>query len=84
MLEVLKTIAERFTLVRYSPEIIIADGSRAAVFSSVAFTQRATGRMLTFKMADFMRFEGGAVIDFRELLDSFDVTQQALGRWLRV
>ena len=58
VLEVLKTIAERFTLVRYSPEIIIADGSRAAVFSSVAFTQRATGRMLTFKMADFMRFDG--------------------------
>jgi ketosteroid isomerase-like protein len=80
----LESIASLYELKRYVPEIIVADGGSAAHLSSVAFLQRATGRMLTFKIVDFLRFEQGMLVDFREVIDSFDVTQQALGRWLRV
>jgi ketosteroid isomerase-like protein len=80
----LESIASLYELKRYVPEIILADGANAAHLSSVAFLQRTTGRVLTFKIVDFLRFEQGKVVEFRELLDSFDVTQQALGRWLRV
>jgi ketosteroid isomerase-like protein len=84
VLDALSDIAGQFELKRYVPEIVLADGARAAALSNVAFMQRSTGRILTFKIVDFMRFDDGRIIEFRELLDSFDVTQQALGRWLRV
>jgi ketosteroid isomerase-like protein len=80
----LESIASLYELKRFVPEIILADGARAAHLSNVAFLQRTTGRMLTFKLVDFLRFENRMLVEFRELIDSFDVTQQALGRWLRV
>lgn len=84
VMETLGAIASRYELKRYHPEVILADGNRAASMSNVAFVQRATGRVLSFRNAHFIRVEGERIIEFRELLDSFDVTQQALGRWLRV
>ena len=80
----LESIAALYELKRYVPEIVVVDGPQVAQLSNVAFLQRATGRVLTFKIVDFLRFEQGMLVEFRELLDSFDVTQQALGRWLRV
>lgn len=85
--EVIATVAEiarQYELKRYLPEVVIADGDRAATISNVAFVQRATGRTLTFRLADFLRFENALLIDFREFSDTFDVAQQALGRWLDV
>ena len=84
MLAALESIGTLYELKRYVPEIVVVDGGRAALLSNVAFLQRVTGRVLTFKIVDFLRFEQGMLVEFRELLDSFDVTQQALGRWLRV
>jgi ketosteroid isomerase-like protein len=84
VLEVMKEIASHYELKRYTPEIILADRDRAACLANVAFEQRAAGRTLTFKIADFLRFEDNRLIEFRELSDTFDVTQQALGRWLKL
>lgn len=84
VLAAMSEIAELYELKRHVPEIVVAEGDRAAVLASVAFVQRATGRTLTFKLANFLRFESGLLIEFRELSDTFDVTQQALGRWLKV
>jgi ketosteroid isomerase-like protein len=80
----LQSIAHLYELKRYVPEIVVVDGEQVAQLSNVAFLQRVTGRVLTFKIVDFLRFEQGLLVEFRELMDSFDVTQQALGRWLRV
>ena len=57
---------------------------RAAVMSNVAFVQRATNRMLSFRLVNLLRFRDGRVIEFREFSDTFDVVEQALGRWLVV
>jgi hypothetical protein len=82
VLAAMSEIATLYELKRHVPKR--ADGDRAAVLANVAFVQRATGRTLTFKLANFLRFESGLLIEFRELSDTFDATQQALGRWLRV
>jgi ketosteroid isomerase-like protein len=84
VLGVMAEIGKHYALKRHEPEVILADGDRAAALANVAFVQRATGRTLTFKLANFMRFEQGLLIEFRELSDTFDVTQQALGRWLKL
>jgi ketosteroid isomerase-like protein len=46
--------------------------------------QRATGRMLSFRIVNFLRLRDGKVVEFREFTDTLDLTQQALGRFLDV
>ena len=84
VLQVLGSIAEFFALESYTPEIIIVDGDCAAVMSDVSFTQRATNRTLRFRVANFLRFQDGKLIEFRKFTNSFDVVQQPLGRQLEL
>ena len=85
--EVLKTLAdigEGYAIERYEPDIVIVDKDRAAVMSNVAMRQRSTGRTLSFRLVNFLRFRDGKIIEFREFSDTFDVVEQAIGRWLEV
>jgi ketosteroid isomerase-like protein len=82
VLEALAALAADYAVERYQPEIIVVDGDRAAVMSNCAFVQRATGRTLSFRLANFLRFRAGRLVEFREFSDTFDVTEQALGRYL--
>ena len=84
VLDVLAAIGKDYGLERYVPEIIIVEGERAAVVSEAAFVQRATKRTLSVRLANFLRFSDGRLIEFREFTDTFDVVEQALGRWLDV
>jgi ketosteroid isomerase-like protein len=85
--EVLKTlsdIADGYELIRYEPEIVVVDHDRAAALSNVAMRQRATSRMMSFRLVNFLRFREHKLVEFREFSDTFDVVEQALGRWLVV
>lgn len=84
VLQALAKIAETYVLESYRPEIVVVEDVRAAVMSDVTFRQRATERTLRFRVANFLRFEQGRVIEFREFLDSFDAVEQALGRELEL
>ena len=84
VLEALGKIAEQYTLERYKREILLADGDRAAVMSDVSFKQRATGRLLRFRLANFLRVRDGKLVEFREFANTFDVVEQALGRELQI
>lgn len=84
VLAVLAGIAEVFSLERYTREIVLVDGDRAAVMADVSFMQRATGRTLRFRVANFLRFAGGRVIEFREFANTFDVVEQVLGHELNI
>jgi ketosteroid isomerase-like protein len=82
VLEAMGSIAKDFSLERYEPRIIIVEDDRAAVMSEVAFLQRSTGRMLSMQLANFLRFRNGRLIEFREFANTFDLVEQALGRWI--
>jgi ketosteroid isomerase-like protein len=84
VLEALGGIAQDYLLERYEPRIIIVEGDRAAVMSDVAFQQRSTGRTVSTQLANFLRFRNGKLIEFREFANSFDLVEQALGRWIEV
>ncbi len=83
VLEALAAIGKAFALKSYKPEIMIVDGARAAVMSDVSFVQRATERMLRFRIANFLSWQDGRLIEFREFINSFDAVEQALGRELQ-
>lgn len=84
VLQVLADIGKEYALQSHEPEVIIVEGDRAAVMANVAFVQRATGRTLRLRVANFLRFRDGRLIEFREFMDSFDAVEQALGAWINV
>ncbi len=84
VLQAMGGIAEQYAVESYTPEIVLVDGDRAAVVSDASFRQRATERILRFRVANFLRFEDGQLIEFREFLNSFDAVEQALGRSLKL
>jgi ketosteroid isomerase-like protein len=58
--------------------------ARAAVMSDASFVYRATNRMLRFRIANFLSWRDGGLIEFREFINSFDAVEQALGRYLQL
>jgi len=84
VLEALGGIAKEYQLERYEPKVIIVEDERAAVMSEVAFKQRSTGRTMRFMLANFLRVQDGRVIEFREFANSFDLVEQALGRFIEI
>jgi ketosteroid isomerase-like protein len=84
VLEALGGIAKDYQLERYEPKVIVVEGDRAAVMSEVAFQQRSTGRTLRFQLANFLRIADGRLIEFREFANSFDLVEQALGRFIDI
>ena len=76
-------IAVAFALESYNPEVMIVDGARAALMSGVSYRQRATDRVLRLRIASFLRWQDGRLIEYREFIDSFDAVEQALGHELQ-
>ena len=58
--------------------------ARAALLSDVGYRQRSTNRVLRLRIANFLRFEDGRLIEYREFIDSYDAVEQALGRELQL
>ena len=75
-------LAEVYALLNYTREIVMVDGDRAAVVTDASYRQRSTGRTLRFRIASFLRFADGQLIEFREFTDTFDLVEQTLGREL--
>ena len=84
VLDVLNKIAGEYRIERYQPEIVIVENDRAAVLSDVTFVQRSSERKLRFRLANFLRFHDGRLVEFREFADTFDVVEQALGQFIEL
>ena len=84
VLEAMADIAKAFALESYTPQITIVDGARAALMSDAGYRQRSTNRVLRLRIANFLRFQDGRLIEFREFIDSYDAVEQALGRELQL
>lgn len=74
--------AEAYVLLNYTREIVVVEGNRATVMTNASYRQRSTGRTLRFRIASFLRFADGGLVEFREFTDTFDLVEQALGREL--
>ena len=77
-------IAVAFALESYKPEVMVVDGARAALKSDVSYRQRATDRVLRLRIASFLRWQDGRLIEYREFTNSFDAVEQALGHELQL
>lgn len=80
VLQALAVMDLSYSLDSYEPDFVIVEGARAAIMANIGLTQRASGRLLRFRAANFLRVQDGRLIEFREFADSFDQVEQALGR----
>jgi ketosteroid isomerase-like protein len=60
-------------------EEILIDGARAATFTRLSAIHASTGRTVSYRCAQFLRFHDGKLVEFRALIDSFDAAEQVLG-----
>ena len=82
VVQTLVGIASQYHLERYKPQIIVVEGDRTAVMSDVTFMQRSSNRTIRFHLVNFLRWQDGRVIEFREFANTFDIAEQTLGRFL--
>jgi ketosteroid isomerase-like protein len=72
-----------FRVFSFKPEAMLVDGEHAAMLSR-QLARSADGRVLSFRVANFIRFRDGKVFKNLSLLDSFDAVEQVLGHPLPV
>jgi hypothetical protein len=59
-------------------EEILIEGERAATFMRLSAIHAATGRAVSYRCAQFLRFSDGELVEFRAPIDSFDAAEQVL------
>ncbi len=63
---------------------ILIDGDRAATFVQFSAILGETGRTVSYRGAQFLRFRDGKLVELRGLIDSFDAAEQVLGHPIAV
>lgn len=67
---------------RLVPSVMLVDGDRASVFGRLTASRGDIGRKISYRIAQFIRFENEKAIDYVSLIDSFDAVEQVLGQQL--
>jgi ketosteroid isomerase-like protein len=78
-----RRVPQVFRVFSFVPEAFLLDGDRVATLNRLSAT-RTDGRVISYRLAHFMRFRDGKVVENLSLIDSFDAVEQVLGRPLGV
>lgn len=63
----------------FVPESVLVDGDQLAMLHRQSGRHGVDGRAISYRVANFMRFEDDKVIANLSLIDSFDAVEQVLG-----
>jgi|SRR3954452_20105339 ketosteroid isomerase-like protein len=75
-----RLVPEIFRITGFVPESVLLDGDRAATLSRLSAKRVKDGRVISYRVAQFLRFRNRKVVDYRSVIDSFDAAEQVLGR----
>jgi ketosteroid isomerase-like protein len=75
-----RTIATRYSSMRYEVPMIVAEGDKVAVNIRVFFQKSGNARIVQFDLAAFYTLRDGRISRIREILDTYDLVQQVLER----
>ena len=81
---ILRVVPSVFRFTSYAQESLLVDGDQVAMLNRRSARRTADGRVISYRVANFMRFQDGKVIENLSLLDSFDAVEQVLGHPLAV
>jgi hypothetical protein len=63
-------------------DAVLVDGDRVAMLSRQSARRTIDDRVVSYRVANFIRFKDNKVVDNISLLDSFDVVEQLIGHRL--
>ena len=69
---------------KYECEHVLIDGNDVAAFVHAAAEAIETGRVISWHMAMFMRFENGKLKRAQYVVDTFDMVEQVVGHELAI
>jgi len=63
----------------FVPESILVDGDQLAMLHRQSSRRASDGRVINFRVANFIRFRDNKIVSNLSLLDTFDAVEQVLG-----
>ena len=80
VLEVIRQIANNIRVHRFDRESIMLGVDTASSMMRYSLTALDSNKPISLRIAHFAQFRAGKLTNFRVLVDTFDLVEQALGR----
>jgi ketosteroid isomerase-like protein len=74
-----RQVAEVFDIHSFVTDTMLIEGDRVATFNRLSARVGGDGRVISYRLAHFMRFRADKVMENLSLIDSFDAAEQVLG-----
>ncbi len=74
-----RLVPDVFRVFSFVVDAILIDGDQVATLNRLSARRGDDGRVISYRLAHFMRFRAGKVIENLSLIDSFDAVEQVLG-----
>jgi ketosteroid isomerase-like protein len=74
-----RRIPEVIRTVSFVPESVLVEGDQLAMLHRQSSRRAADGRVINFRVANFIRFRDNKIVSNLSLLDTFDAVEQVLG-----
>ena len=71
-------------ILSFVPQALLVDGERAATLNRLSARRTDNGRIVSYRLAHFVRFRDGKIVETMSVIDSFDAVEQVLGHPLAV
>lgn len=79
-----KIVPSVYRVASFSRDEILMDGDRVATLNRMSARRCCDGRVISYRLAHFLRFQNGMLIEATSIIDSFDAVEQMLGHSLEV
>jgi ketosteroid isomerase-like protein len=76
---IIRVVPSMFRVISYVPEAMLVEGERVAMLNRRSAQSKADGKVISYRVANFMRFRDDKLVENLSLLDSFDAAEQVLG-----
>jgi ketosteroid isomerase-like protein len=77
-----RQISETYEVRSFVPTAILVDGEWAASINRL--TARLDDRTISYRLAHFLRFRDGKIVEMRAIIDSYDAVSQVLGQEIAI
>lgn len=79
-----RRIPELLQVYNFVPNVLVVDGDRASTLVRLSARRTDDGRIISYRIANFIRFRDGKLVENISLIDSFDAVEQVIGHPLSV
>jgi ketosteroid isomerase-like protein len=78
-----RLVPEVYRVFSFVPDAMLVDGDQVATLIRLS-ARSSDGRVISYRLAHFLRFRDGKIVENLTLIDSFDAVEQVLGHPLAV